>query len=113
MITQLLNSSLGRLRVLSFLEGISLLLLVGIAMPLKYLGHDPSWVQVLGPLHGALFVAFVVSALNVAVACRWRWLLTLRVIGIASFIPGGNFYVDNQILRKLATQPSPDTENPA
>ncbi len=48
----MLKTSIGRLRLLGLLEGISLLVLVGVAVPLKHLYHDPSLVRALGPVHG-------------------------------------------------------------
>ena len=46
---------LKRLRLLSFTEGVSTLLLFGVAMPLKYLWDMPMAVRIVGMIHGALF----------------------------------------------------------
>ena len=54
---------LGRLRLLSFVEGTSTLLLFGIAMPLKYLAAMPLAVQIVGSLHGLLFVCLTIALL--------------------------------------------------
>ena len=98
---QLFTSSLGRLRVLAFLEGISLLVLVCIAVPLKYFFHDPSLVKSLGPVHGALFVLFVINALYVGVEEQWSFTKTTCKVLIACFIPFGTFYIDYKVLRPL------------
>ena len=64
------TTSIGRLRLYAFLEGISLLVLVFIAVPLKYAWQNPSLVKALGPVHGALFLLFVINALREGVEQR-------------------------------------------
>lgn len=95
------SSSVGRLRLYAFLEGVSLLVLVFIAMPVKYLLKDPSWVQVIGPIHGALFVLFVFGAISVGVEQKWKFMKTTWIVLLSSFIPFGTFYVDWKIFRHL------------
>ena len=57
--------ALYRLRLVGGLEGISYLLLLGVAMPLKYLAGMPAMVQVAGWIHGLLFTLFVAAVLEV------------------------------------------------
>ncbi len=57
----LLSTALGRFRLVSLAEGLSYILLLGVAMPLKYLAGLPQAVRVLGSLHGALFVLFILA----------------------------------------------------
>ena len=45
--------------VIGYLEGFSFLILMGFAMPMKYIGGDPSWVSLMGALHGFLFLAYI------------------------------------------------------
>ena len=97
---QIWKTQLGRLRIISFLEGISLLLLLFIAVPLKYYYHDPAMVKMLGPIHGALFLLFVVNTLSVGVEEKWNFKDTTWKVLIACIIPFGTFYVDRRILRK-------------
>ncbi|GAB3337137.1 hypothetical protein GCM10027299_47910 [Larkinella ripae] len=97
-----LQTKLGRLRLLGFLEGLSLLLLIGIAVPLKYLGGDPAFVKALGPVHGLLFVLFVVNTLSVGIERRWKFLETTWKVLVACFIPFGTFYIDYKILSRLS-----------
>ena len=99
---QLLSTNIGRLRIIGFLEGISLLVLIIIAVPLKYIGHDPSVVKTMGPIHGALFLLFIVNAVSVGVAQKWQLKTTSKVL-LACIIPFGTFYIDRKILRN--TQP--------
>lgn len=97
---QLLKTNIGRLRIIGFLEGVSLLVLVFIAVPLKYYGQDASLVKGLGPIHGALFLLFVVNTISVGVAHKWPFGITWKVL-LACMIPFGTFYIDYKILSKL------------
>ncbi len=97
----LLNTKVGRLRILGFVEGITLLVLVFIAVPLKYLFDIPTLTKVIGPIHGVFFLLFVINALSVGVEQQWKFTkVTWRVI-VACLIPFGTFYIDRKILRKI------------
>lgn len=95
-----LTTKIGTLRLTSFLEGISLLLLIGIAVPMKYFGDDPRLVQSLGPIHGFLFLLFVVLIAYVSIEDKWAVKDTILLVLIASFIPFGTFYVDRKIVQQ-------------
>jgi len=98
----LFKSSIGRLRVLGFLEGTSLLLLVGLAVPLKHLYGDPAWVKIIGPVHGMLFTLFVINTISVGTEYGWKFKTTTWKILLACIIPFGTFYIDRAVLRKMA-----------
>lgn len=98
-----LTTKIGILRLISFLEGISLLLLVGIAVPMKYFANDPRLVQSIGPVHGFLFLAFIVLIASVSFQYKWRIKDTILLVLIASFVPFGTFYVDKKIVQKTNT----------
>lgn len=99
--THLLKTPIGRLRLLGFLEGCSLLVLLFIAMPVKYGLGDPSLVKSVGLVHGILFVLFVIYTLTTATEFRWRFGKITWKLLLASVIPFGNFYVDRKILSNL------------
>ena len=86
------------LRVISYLEGISYILLLFIAVPIKYYANDPSLVKLLGMPHGLLFVAYVILSLVSSKKYRWNSKKTLVVL-ISSVIPFGTFYVDYKYLK--------------
>ncbi|MDN3707181.1 DUF3817 domain-containing protein [Myroides ceti] len=98
---QLLKTKIGRLRIIAILEGISLLILVFIAMPLKYFFSYPNISQFIGPLHGALFLLFVFNTLNVGIEQQWKFSKTTWIVLIACIIPFGTFYIDRKILNKI------------
>jgi len=97
----LLNSSIGRLRVIGFLEGVSLLALLGIAVPLKYAFGNPALVKMIGPVHGVLFLLFVLNTLQVGIEQHWRFRTTTWKVLLACLVPFGTFYIDRTILRTI------------
>jgi integral membrane protein len=96
-----LTTKTGRLRLTALLEGLSLLILVFVAVPLKYACNDPSLVKTLGPIHGMLFLLFVINTLSVGVEYRWKFRETTWKVLLACVIPFGTFYVDYTILSKM------------
>ena len=80
-------------RIISNLEGISYILLLFIAVPIKYYANDPTLVKLLGMPHGLLFVAYVILSLVNSKKHDWNFSKTLVVL-ISSIIPFGTFYVD-------------------
>ena len=76
------KSSLGALRVVALLEGISFLVLLLIAMPLKYYGGIPSVTQMVGMAHGVLFVAYVALVIIVSFSKKWSFLTILIFLNI-------------------------------
>ena len=99
MLSTLLKSSLGRLRIVAILEGISFLILLGIAMPLKYIAGIPEVVRVVGMAHGVLFVLYVILLIQVAIEKSWSFKKSILAF-IASFIPFGTFYADAKWFRE-------------
>lgn len=94
-----LKSSLGRLRVVGWWEGGSFLLLLGVAMPLKYFADWPLAVRVVGMAHGVLFLLYLWAAIQAALERDWPWKRTTVVL-IASLLPAGPFVIDARILRQ-------------
>jgi integral membrane protein len=74
---------------------------VFIAVPVKYATNDPTFTKLLGPIHGALFLLFILNTLSVGVEQKWEFSkITWKVI-VACFIPFGTFYIDRKILSKV------------
>ena len=95
-----IQSSLGRLRVIGFLEGLSFLVLLGIAMPLKYFAGEPEAVRVVGMAHGVLFLGYVAAVLQATLEHGWKLKITALLL-IASLLPFGPFVADAKLLKKL------------
>jgi integral membrane protein len=97
----LFKTKIGRLRIIGFLEGISLLVLLLVAVPMKYYFQNPSISKVVGPVHGAIFLLFLFNTLSVGVEQNWKFKTTTWKVILACFIPFGTFYIDNKILSKI------------
>jgi integral membrane protein len=95
---QWIKTSIGRLRVIGFWEGASFLVLLGIAMPLKYAYGQPEAVRVVGLAHGILFMLYLWAAVQAALEHNWTWKRTGWVM-LASLLPAGPFVVDARLLR--------------
>lgn len=81
-----------------FAEGVSFLVLLLIAMPLKYLAHMQMPVRIIGMAHGVLFIAFCILLLMASI--KYKWSVKMTIIGfLLSFLPFGTFYLD-RILKK-------------
>jgi integral membrane protein len=101
MILQRFNSPEGRLRLLGWVEGITLIVLVFIAVPLKYGAGQSGLVKTMGPIHGAAFLLFLFNALGVGIRQRWSFREQGWKVLLACFIPFGTFYIDRKMLRHL------------
>jgi integral membrane protein len=88
-----LDTPPARLRACAFLEGISYVVLLFVAMPLKYLAEEPLAVRIFGSLHGALFVWLMLELLA-GWRGRGRSLGWATRIGVASLLPFGTFFLD-------------------
>lgn len=94
-------NELRQFRWVAFLEGLSFVLLLFVAMPLKYWANLPLAVRVVGSVHGLLFVVFVAALFRAAVERSWpprRWVLAF----FSSLVPFGTFVFDRSLRRELA-----------
>jgi integral membrane protein len=89
------------LRYLALFEGVSWLLLLFVAMPLKYMAGNPYPVKVVGMGHGLLFIAFVAVLVLVLNAKSISNAMGAKVF-IASFIPFGTFIIDGKLKKMIA-----------
>lgn len=85
-------------RLISFLEGISYLLLLFVAVPIKYSQGDESYVKMLGMPHGILFIGYIFLAILIQKQMKWN-LKTLGIVALASVIPFGTFCIDKKYFR--------------
>jgi integral membrane protein len=94
------SAALTRYRVMAYVVGTALLALVFVAMPLKYLAHDESVISVVGPLHGSLYIVYLVVAFDLAHRNRWSVPQTLLLL-LAGTVPFLTFVVERRITRRL------------
>ena len=94
------DTTLNRLRSVGSWEAISYLLLLGIAMPLKY-GFDlPQAVRVVGMAHGVLWMAYIGLAILGQIDYKWSSKTTFWLF-VASLLPFGPFVADSKLLRNV------------
>lgn len=96
---RLLLTPLGRLRIVGFLEGVSFLILLFIAMPLKYIAGEPESVRITGMAHGVLFVLYVLLVIHVKLERKWSIKKSVLAL-LASLVPFGTFFADVKLFRE-------------
>lgn len=95
----LLKTQLGRLRILAFVEGVSLLVILFITMPLKYAFDNPAPNKTFGLVHGLLFILYLLAVIQVKIEQNWTFRKTLLAL-LASIIPFGTFWADKKLFRE-------------
>ena len=86
------------LKIVALLEGISLLILFGVGMPLKYYYGMKHATQDIGMAHGVLFIAYCLLVLIVAVQKKWGFKIILLSL-LASIVPFGTFIADKKFFK--------------
>ncbi len=95
------GSSIGLLRFVAFFEGLSLIILLFIGMPMKYIFDQDFVVKYVGMAHGVLFMIFILLALLVHVVHDWKFFKTTWKVLMSSMVPFGTFYIDAKILKPI------------
>jgi integral membrane protein len=98
MVKKLLKTTLGRLRIVAFVEGCSYLLL-GFTMLLKYKFSLPQPNYIVGMVHGLLFILYILLVVKVALLHRWNIIKVFWAF-LASLIPFGTFYADKKLFQQ-------------
>ena len=92
--------AMKRYRVGAWIVGVGLLVLVLVGLPLKYLAGEPLVVAVVGPVHGFLFMAYLVLTADLAVKARWP-VLRVLLVALAGTIPFVSFVAERSVTRPL------------
>lgn len=99
----LFSSALGRFRLVSFLEGLSFIFLLTVAMPLKYVGDMPEATKIPGYIHGFLFIAYLFLLVMASIENKWSFLKAFLLF-LASIFPFGFLIAEFAFLRKQPKQ---------
>tara|TARA_R100000988_G_C3966556_1_gene149118 strand:- start:244 stop:522 length:279 start_codon:yes stop_codon:yes gene_type:complete len=91
------DTSVKTFKIISTLEAISFLVLLCIAMPLKYIWDMPEMVSIVGMAHGILFIAYLIGAYFMKEKLNWSWSI-LAIVMFCSVIPLGPFYAEKKYL---------------
>lgn len=95
-IRELFKTEIGRLRIMAFFEGVSLLLIIFVTMPLKYLADMPEPNMYIGMSHGILFLLYILAVIRVKIEYDWSFKTMLWAF-LASVVPFGTFIADKRI----------------
>lgn len=96
---------LRQLRLVALLEGVSFVLLLFVAMPLKYYAGLPLAVRIVGLVHGILFILFVIALLRVSSSQRWP-LSRAAMAFLSSLLPFGTLVFDRSLRAEIAKLPA-------
>jgi integral membrane protein len=94
----IVKGALIRYRVMAYIVGVMLLVLVFVAMPVKYIGDDPSLVETVGPIHGFLYVVYLVFTVDLAFRLKWP-VGRMLLIMLAGTIPFMSFVAERWVTR--------------
>jgi integral membrane protein len=94
-----MKNSLSRFRIIGIAEGISFLVLLIVAMPLKYYAGMPMAVKYTGWIHGLLFILYIIALAQVSFTRKWP-LLKIIVAFAASLIPFGTIILDSRLKKE-------------
>jgi integral membrane protein len=94
------QSALTRYRVVAYVVGVLLLVLALVAMPLKYIAHEPAMVAIVGPIHGFVYMVYLVVAFHLAVLARWPWKFTILVL-LAGTVPFLSFVAERKVTHRV------------
>lgn len=91
-----MTAALTRFRLVAYIVGVLLIVLVAVAMPLKYVADQPTLVRLIGPLHGFVYMVYLVVAFDLAVRAKWTFMRTLLVL-LAGTIPAMSFVAERRV----------------
>ena len=94
------NDTFSRFRIISIIEGLSYIILVFIAMPLKYMFNYPMAVKIVGMSHGVLFILFFVAL--VMAMNRYKWKFLGFQLFVYSLLPFGFILIEKIIMKNPA-----------
>ncbi len=98
-----MKAALRRYRVMAEVVGVALAVLVFVGMPLEYGAGRPMVVRVLGPIHGVLYIAYLLAAIDLSRRAQLRWSQMLAM-AVAGLMPVVAFIVERRVTRRVLQQ---------
>lgn len=98
-----LGSALTRYRVMAYIVGTGLATLVFIGVPLQYAAGVPQVDEIVGPIHGFLYIVYLLAAVDLARRARFTLLQMAAMIG-AGFIPLLAFVIEHRVTKRLRVE---------
>jgi integral membrane protein len=90
-----MDGALKRFRVMAWVVGVFLIILVFVGIPLQIFAHNESVVSIVGPIHGFLYIVYLIFAFDLAVRARWPFVRTVLVL-LAGTVPVMSFVAERK-----------------
>jgi len=100
------QGALTRYRIIAWIVGVALLVLVLVGMPMRYIGDNDTVVGVVGPIHGFLFMIYIALTFDLARRVRWRFGRMIMVM-LAGTIPFLSFWAERKVSHSWVMLPEP------
>ena len=100
-----MDSALLRYRVIAYVVGVMLLLLT-VATVLDLVAHQPAMAAIVGPIHGVLYMVYLVLAFHLAVLARWPWRYTVLIL-LAGTVPFLSFVAERSVTHRVRAARQP------
>jgi integral membrane protein len=98
-----MHGALVRYRVMAFIVGTALVLLVFVAIPLQYWAHQKTVAEIVAPIHGYLYLVYLAVAADLARRAHWRLGRILLVVA-AGFVPFLAFIVEHRVYQQMQAE---------
>lgn len=98
-----MSGALLRYRIMAYIVGVGLLILVFIGVPLQYAAGEPAMAAIVGPIHGFLYIVYLVAAIDLARRAQFSIWQLLAMVG-AGFVPFLAFVVEHRVTRRLQAE---------
>ena len=95
-----MGAALTRYRAIAYTVGVVLVLFVAVAMPLKYGWHRPAGVQMIAPVHGVLYMVYLIAVFDLGRRLNWS-LRRMILLMLAGTIPFVSFYAERIVTRQV------------
>lgn len=92
--------ALLRYRVMAYVVGVMLLVLLFVAMPIKYLGHNAGPISIIGPIHGFLYAVYLLATLSLGTRNLWTFRRTIGVM-LGGTVPFLSFWLERRVTRRV------------
>ncbi len=97
------GAALLRYRIIAIVVGIGLIVLVFVGVPLEYLADNDSVVKIVGPVHGALYVLYLIAGFELSQRCKWSQKATIAVL-LAGTIPFLSLVSERIVTRRVRAE---------
>jgi integral membrane protein len=107
--TDPMAGALMRYRVMAYIVGTALIILVFVAIPLQFWGHQKLVAEIVAPIHGYLYLVYLAAGADLARRAHWHLGRILFVV-CGGFVPFLAFFVEHWITRRMNAERAQEAE---